>query len=230
MHSKQTSVSQKVLVAYACLVAAVLGLHFTATAIFLQPANPLRDRLYPLTSAYLGEYFMQNWRLFAPEPMEPSKRFWVSCRIEDRSGKVIATEPQDISAPHYAALHATRLSPSQRLLRAQLYPLTFVHPPTDEFVDALIDFRDESDPKLRAIGEAVAKAQQTAREDGLDTLARVASVECARRYPAARTTSVGILYSHEKAPPFSKRNEPRTVGKVERLDYGWHDFQRVAAY
>lgn len=208
--------------------AGMLVFHFTMTVLHVEPDNPLRDRLFPLVNAYMSPYFTQNWRLFAPLPEEPSKHMGVACRFAE-PGKP-DTEVIDITAPHYEQLHRYRLSPSQRIIRTQVYPLMRLHPPRDMSTTAMEKLADSEDEGERAIAQALEQAQEKSRNAGLRLMARAASVECDRRFPGEKISEVQLRYFHERAPKFSKRNEPDAKGELVSLDYGWHPYEKVASY
>ena len=207
-------------------VALLVTVHFTMTFAFVQPGNPLRDSVFQWVNRYMSPYFTQNWKLFAPTPEEPSKHISVACRFADQE----ETPLIDVTAPHYEALGRYRLSSAQRLIRAQVYPLTMVHPPKDALENTLEKLGDSSDPNERAMAESYVTARTSVTAQGLRIMARMGSTECQRRYPDASLTEVRLVYSDQHAPPFSKRNDPGARGKTTEIDYGWYPFQPTAIY
>lgn len=206
----------------------LLAFHFVMTGLHLQPDNPFRDQVYPMVEAYMAPYFTQNWKLFAPTPEEPSKHIAVVCRFADPALEDSAVI--DITAPHYEAMHKYRLSSSQRIVRAQVYPLTLVHPPKDNALNAMAKLADSEDPAERELAASLEAAQAESQERGMRLLGRVASAECQRRYPDAPIAEVQLLYFHETAPKFSQRNDADASGEVVKLSYGWLPYEAVASY
>ena len=62
------------------LIAAVLGWHVLATALYLLPNNPLTPYYSATISSYMDPVFSQNWQLFAPEPATSSLQLWYRCK------------------------------------------------------------------------------------------------------------------------------------------------------
>jgi hypothetical protein len=176
----------------------------------------------------MAPYFSQNWRLFAPDPEEPSKHIAVACRF-GQSGRE-DSPVFDITQPHYEALQAHRLSASQRIIRAQVYPLTLVHPPKDHTLEAMGKLATSESLADREVAATLEKAKQDSHDRGIKVMTRIASAECQRRYPDDAISEVDILYHHEKAPKFSQRNSPDAHGEDMTLDYGWQPYQQVALY
>jgi hypothetical protein len=209
-------------------VTLLLAFHFTMTFLHLEPDNPFRDQLYTFVSGYMSPYFTQNWRLFAPSPDEPSKHIVVSCRF-GASG--MEDSPHfDVTAPHYEALHKYRLSASQRMIRAQVYPLTIVHPPKDMTIAAMEKMAQSNKETERLVAQALEDGAEVSRKRGLRMMSRLASAECERRYPDTQIAEVQLLYFQEKAPKFSQRNDPDAPVEVTSLDYGWFPYENVATY
>lgn len=209
-------------------ICALLGFHFLMTGLHLQPDNPFRDQVYPMVDAYMSPYFTQNWRLFAPAPEEPSKHIAVVCRFQ---GPGVPDSPViDVTAPHYEAMHEYRLSSSQRIVRAQVYPLTLVHPPKDTALEAVAKLAESDVPEERDLAASIDAARADSQRRGLRLLGRVASAECQRRYPALPIAEVQVLYFHETAPKFSQRNDSEARGEVVKLNYGWLPYEAVASY
>lgn len=208
--------------------AGMLAFHFTMTLVHVQTDNPFRDQVFPVVDSYMTPYFTQNWRLFAPTPEEPSKHIGVVCRFAEAG--VPDTEVIDITAPHYEHLHRYRLSPSQRIIRAQVYPLTRVHPPKDMVMTAMEKLSQSDKEEDREVAKTLELAKEENAKAGMRLLARVASAECDRRFPDAQISEVQLLYFHERAPKFSQRNQPEAKGEVASLDYGWLAYEKVSSY
>lgn len=206
----------------------MLVFHFAMTLLFVEPDNPFRDQVFSVVDDYMSPYFSQNWKLFAPLPEEPSKHLGVVCRFAEPG--VPDTEIIDITAPHYQHLHDHRLSASQRIIRAQVYPLTRVHPPKDIVMTAMEKLAQSEKPEDREVAKSLEQAKADNAKAGMRLLARVASAECDRRFPDWAISEVQLLYFHERAPKFSQRNEPGVKGELTSLDYGWVPYEKVATY
>jgi hypothetical protein len=158
----------------------------------------------------------------------PSKHIVVSCRF---AASGLDDSPRiDVTAPHYEALHKYRLSPSQRIIRAQVYPLTLVHPPKDMTIAAMEKLAQSDKEAERSVAATLEAGAEVSRQRGMRMMTRVASAECDRRYPDAQISEVQLMYFHEKAPKFSERNAPDAEVEVVSLDYGWFPYEKVASY
>ncbi len=209
--------------AFALALLCLVAFHFVMTALSLMPDSPLREPLQSLVQRYMSPYFAQNWRLFAPDPEEPSKHLVVACRFAEPGAP--DSELFDVTQPHYAALQKYRLSPAQRLIRAQLYPLGVLLQHADAPPEPALEDSQQLEAEL-----ALRARQLEGREQALGVLGRVASAECQRRYPGASISDVQVLYYRESAPKFSARNAPDARGEVVGMDFGWQPYRRVAAY
>lgn len=209
-------------------VISLVAFHFTMTFLHLEPDNPFRDQLYTFVSGYMSPYFTQNWKLFAPSPDEPSKHIVVSCRF---AASGMEDSPHfDVTAPHYEARHKYRLSASQRMVRAQVYPLTLVHPAKDMTMAAMEKMAQSDKEAERKVAQVLEDGTEVSRKRGMRMMTRLASAECDRRYPDTQISEVQVMYFHEKAPKFSQRNDPDAPVEVTSLDYGWFPYERTATY
>jgi hypothetical protein len=82
----------------ACVLAAVLMLHFTATFLYVTPRNPVRLRFEHWLHAYMSPFFVQGWQMFAPGPFFEDRRLLVRARVRDGSGHSHVTEFHDVNA------------------------------------------------------------------------------------------------------------------------------------
>src|SRR5688500_7356919 len=67
-----------VLAAKATTLAAVAA-HFVLVTVYVLPQNPLRLQLDPLVTLTVARYAPQNWRLFAPDPVQSDQAMLVRC-------------------------------------------------------------------------------------------------------------------------------------------------------
>jgi len=208
--------------------AGMLTFHFTMTLLYVEPENPFRDQVQSFVQGYMAPYFVQNWHLFAPLPEEPSKHLGVVCRFAEPS--LPDTEVIDVTAPHYEHFQRYRISASQRIIRAHVYPLMLVHPEKDGVMLKLEKLGEDGTEEERAIVQMLEETAEESHKAGLRLLSRVASAECDRRFPDAQMSEVHVLYYQEQAPKFSQRNDPQAKGQVTTMDYGWQPYEKVASY
>src|SRR5262245_59862813 len=81
------------------LLAIVLSIHFVLTLLYLLPLNPTTLRLAPVVAGYMAPFFVQDWRLFAPDQISETRILQVACRLRLAPGSTVETAWMDISTP-----------------------------------------------------------------------------------------------------------------------------------
>ena len=76
-----------------CLVA----FHFTTTALYVSPPNPLKIKLINPLHAYMDPIFGQAWTLFAPNPLAHSSHLATVCKWREGDSEV-ESEPTEVSS------------------------------------------------------------------------------------------------------------------------------------
>lgn len=92
--------------------------HFLLTVLYVSPLNPLKLGLYPLLEATIGTYFIQNWNLFAPNPVQDDMILLVQPRNMEDS-VLMTNEWYNLSSPFWAHFQKNRFSAYDRLARSQ---------------------------------------------------------------------------------------------------------------
>src|SRR4051794_17762784 len=64
----------------------VLSIHFGMTLVYLMPLNPIVLRVAPVVDGYMVPWFVQDWHLFAPNPINETHMLLVSCRLQKANG------------------------------------------------------------------------------------------------------------------------------------------------
>src|SRR3712207_5577325 len=105
------------------LVPGLLGLvllcHFGMTLAFLMPLNPTKVRIQHHVGAYMQPFFVQDWHLFAPDPVKDTRVLTVACQLRQPDGTYRVTDWADVSTPLRQARQRNRFSPADRLDRPQ---------------------------------------------------------------------------------------------------------------
>jgi Family of unknown function (DUF5819) len=197
----------------------LLGLvvHFALTVVFVSPANPIKMEYGSLAIATIGEFFPQNWNLFAPTPVNSTQLLLVRCLSDDEmpmgeDRKLPVDHWQDVSRAHFAQAHRHPISAYERLVR----PIQ----------NNLRGYLYGGGPELRDISEACAKGDQDAckvrdettkprREAALGKLRRIGSAFCRERYPRRRLSALAIRFREQAAVPWSERHS----GTPKSTDY-----------
>lgn len=102
----------KVVSAAALLLA---GVHIALTAVFNVPSTEVKYEALPgrAADAWIRPYFVQDYRIFAPDPASADRNLWVRAWVETSGGERVQTKWVDVTAIELA-------EPYRRVLRKQL--------------------------------------------------------------------------------------------------------------
>ncbi|MFJ4094125.1 DUF5819 family protein [Kitasatospora sp. NPDC089913] len=223
---------QRLLVAAgALLAAAALGLHFTATALYNTPFNPVRESLAGPLDAYMSPLFAQDWHLFAPNPISEDSGLLVRATVVDGNGESVTTPWADVTTPHLDKLHQERFWPS----RVDRLPLA-VRQQLDGWHDQLLDrlradnLRNRPAPETGDTGTStgpdhspdppLTPGEIQARDAALNFAAAVAGDE-ARRLWGENVRMVQARIATNEYPRFSDRRVRTGKGVVTYYDLDW---------
>jgi hypothetical protein len=213
------------------LLPALLGLalafHFAMTLAYLTPLNPLKLRFYQPVTAYMQPFFVQNWHLFAPDPIRDTRVLTVACRLRQPDGTVAETGWADVSTPFRRARQANRFTPADRMDRPQSGAVHAVFN-RDETLMVLQKHRRDEDPDYDRLLEELGRAEGRQREEALTVLNRIASAHCDRLYGPDRTVEVRPRVVVLQFPRFSDRDRPDSDGELTYQLLDWAPYQRVA--
>ena len=201
------------------VMAAFTVVYIANTFLYLTPPNPVTARLLPLVLAIQHPLFVQNWHLFAPDPIRSNFVLAVRCRTGDR-----ITPWRDATQPMLARLHQDRNSPMSRLLRIQQNALRLAFGWTSDEWLRLLCRRDAHHARCR--GQDPETARQ--REIGLVLLRRSASLACDEAVGAGRATAVQMGVLVHQPPPWSKRHQPDEGGSTRSVLLPWMRYQPMS--
>ena len=180
---------------------------FALTVVFVSPANPIKMEYGSLAIATIGEFFPQNWNLFAPTPVNSTQLLLVRCLSDDemhmgQEGKLPTDQWQDVSRAHFAQAQRHRISAYERLVR----PIQ----------NALRGYLYGGGPEMHDIFEACVRATRMRascdekakprREAALGKLRRIGSAFCRERYPHRGLAALAIRFRELAAVPWSERH------------------------
>lgn len=143
----------------------VLAFHFTMTLIYVSPLNN------KIVNAYMEPLFLQNWKLFAPDPKKVSYTVYVSAEYTERDGEVRSSRWMDMTSPLIEKNHSKLFSEVHRPLRSQLYALLYYG-----FPDSLPPQVIKKEEKNHYYVDIRAKEVQEYRSKAFSILERYASV------------------------------------------------------
>lgn len=213
--------------AVAVAVVGVVGAVYVASALVTAgPITPLSLKVVPVASKVTEPYLVQNWQLFAPDPISEERGAVARARCVDGS----TTQFVDITSEHVEAVQATRLFPSRqsRVVSNSMFNLFLQDPYLARYREsvepATADDADEpgavaaEDPLLTVSPDEVAVRQQGER-----VLANFAQWSLADLC-ASGVQEVQLRYVLHKFPRWSQRDHWQDNGELQILESGW---QRV---
>jgi hypothetical protein len=215
------------LIALRGLLALVLSLHFGLTLIYLLPLNPITLRLAPLLDGYMTPLFTQDWRLFAPNPIDETRVLLLACRLRAAQGTTVETAWVDISTPLWAAQARQRFSPAAWLSRPQTLAIERYFNESEPMT--LIQRQQQTpDPPMPHVADALQTAQQARRVLATHVLARLGAAYCDRWYGAGRTVATRMRLAVLRFPRFSRRQLPDSAGETRTYTFDWMPYEQVA--
>ncbi|HEX8699369.1 MAG TPA: DUF5819 family protein [Myxococcaceae bacterium] len=204
----------------------VLALHFSMTLAFLTPLNPVKLRLLPILESYINPFFHQRWSLFAPDVEAQTRYLLIACRGEDAQGAMREQPWVNITLPLHQLKQRYRLTPADRLDRAQVAGINQLTPQDEEVISKLLAKPEDTPQYRQAVAEFERQREQRKRR-GMRLLGRVASSACASLYPALRIHEVRVRIATIKAPPFSQRMESAVQGDTTYMELPWQPYEEV---
>lgn len=212
-------------VGFALVLAATLVVHFVATAISVFPPNPASAALTPAVHGYLSPYFVQSWRLFAPDPGGPSFVLLVQCRDTDG----ITSPWIDVTTPLYDSTRANRLHPAQALHRMNKGAIGYMFGIRDAFAEHL-EAKLAADPDndaLREVVDTVTQRESASPEERARPLMRLASAYCGGIIGPHVIDGVRVRIDVFDIPPFSRRHDAIDTSQVRTYEYPWRSAEPV---
>jgi hypothetical protein len=192
--------------------------HFAMTALYLTPENHAKRATARQVNDYVLPYFDQNWRLFAPDPMEED----LGIMVRTRTGDGTAPTPfLDITTPMLNRSHHRAFG--DRLARMQSGTLQAFQDAEFYVRQQLLKADPGRDPKS-PIGEAdLRRVRPEAREMYAVSLRHLHSLAGLKaREEWVPVTAVQIRIGTHIYPRFDDRRD-RGPGKVSYRDLGWQE-------
>jgi hypothetical protein len=205
-----------------------LALHFSLTLAFLTPLNPIKLRLLPLIDGYIQPFFNQRWSLFAPNLEAKTRYLLVSCRGEDAHGVSTERPWMNITLPLHELKQRYRLTPADRLERAQMVGANQLELEDDELSRKLLE-KPADTAEYRAAVAFVEQQREGRKRAGMRLLRRVASRACAELYPELRPREVRVRMATIQAPLFSQRMDSEAPGDTRYAELPWQPYEELSA-
>lgn len=209
------------------LLGALLLFHFGMTVAYLTPLNPAKLRVHHWITGYMQPFFIQNWHLFAPDPVKDTRVLMVSCRLRQPDGTLTETPWADISTPFRQARYLNRFTPADRLDRPQSSAVHTIFN-RDETLTTLQAHRTEEASDYNEMVDELSKADERQREDGRLLLTRIGSAHCDRLYGVGTSEAVRVRIAVLRFPRFSERHKPDSEGDLSYILLDWEPYQFVS--
>ncbi|MBG6181398.1 DUF5819 family protein [Arthrobacter sp. CAN_A1] len=190
-------------VVYACLTLIVTG-----------PSNPIKVAAAPTITSLYSPYFLQNWQLFAPDPLAQERGILAQMRCADG----VETDFQDITTVLVTELQSTRLFPSrEHRVITNAISRRFE---TDEVVQRLIDKDTEIEQQesVDKYADELSARNVRASEALLAEYAarKLNTSECGGAFNAVR-----VRYVIHDYPGWSDRRDWDAQGQITTIDSEW---------
>ncbi len=203
----------------------LLGLllfHFVAVGLHVCPPNPVSLSARPWVQAYLSPYFVQRWRLFAPDPGGRNELLHVRCHLREGSTRS-STDWIDVTTPIIQAHQRNRLGAPSRVLRAYR-PQLGVARDLERRAIKHLDGELAEWATRRLDEEAAAVFDQ-----GKAHVQRIASAECKRRFATHQVAieQVEARLITVAVPPFGRRGVNVEVREGTALNLSAMDYVEV---
>ncbi len=191
--------------------------HFTVTAIYLTPLNPVKLRLYQHLQAWIHPLFPQNWHLFAPDPVSSSHSLVTKCR----SG-TIESEWIDVTNAVLDRYYENRLSTAKAIGGIQINAIMTVTrggmPISEPDVSSFCLDRDQDHPFCEYLVEIARIGFERSQRILID----MAADGCEKAMRNAQIDEVFIRITDIVFPRYSERTKPDKDGQAFVYDFGWH--------
>ncbi|ARW08906.1 DUF5819 family protein [Bacillus atrophaeus] len=197
---------KKVMFLVPILLSGVLIFHFMIVILNVMPMNPISNKYKKEISEYMEPLFVQNWHLFAPDPVSHNESIQVKVGFEGES----KSDWIDITTPMIEEMHKNYFSPLNRMARISTGIISELTS-EDELV---IDYRkklEESEREEEKI-KKLDKQRDEKFQQNEAILYRFGSSYAKYLFPDKRIVNIELRILRQENTPFSKRDN-----RVENL-------------
>lgn len=106
---------KKIVLSTSAILTIIIVIHFAFTFIYLSPANSFRYKHWNQIESYMSPLFTQNWKLFAPNPVNRHENIQVRFKYTNPQGKTVHSDWKAITLPIVKALQKNHFSPNARI-------------------------------------------------------------------------------------------------------------------
>ncbi|MEX2985714.1 DUF5819 family protein [Streptomyces sp. C36] len=204
----------------------VLAFHFSMTALYNTPFNPIKEKYGEEINSYMSPHFSQDWHLFAPNPVDTDSGVLIRAKKKGPGGSVLVTKWSDVTSPNLKKLYAERLWPS----RATRVPSGVVHQLESWQDPELEKLRSKKEDSANGTGSKaqerkgseppLSQAEEKARDEAIRFTQGFAGTEAEKRW-GKDIEYVQVRIVRNEYPRFSQRYSRETKGKVSYYDLAW---------
>ncbi|NPC91741.1 DNA-directed RNA polymerase subunit beta [Bacillus sp. WMMC1349] len=192
--------------------------HFSLTALYVLPFNPIKNKINAPILAYMHPLFAQNWQLFAPNPL--SRDTYVNVQVRDKNGE--ESSWIDISTPLYDANHKNRISPINTLVRlgTGAYMQTVNE---DKLMNKIELKKSMENPHLESQNNKD-KELTDYQKDGIQMLYNLGQHYAEIYFKNQNIEELRVRVLRTEPIPFSKRNNQDYERKQTYITYDWEKY------
>lgn len=195
-----------------------VAFHFSMTALSLIPLNPVKLRSLGLVQAHMIPFFAQNWRLFAPDPVNSHQVLMVNCN--DPQSTEFDSAWLDITTPVVEIIQRNRWTPMSRVqhLHSTAIRMAIHQDPTLQEQRTKLMRQENLTPSDEERFK-LTEQEEKAREQGRDLVKRLAFDAC-DQVKGERPSVVSTRLARLNFPTFPQRHLPDSAGEMSYLEIG----------
>lgn len=217
-------------VAFLTVLSGLVAVHLVAVTFAALPPNRYSNAVEPSTG-YLGAYFAQNWRLFAPNPVAQDREVRFQVAYTDEAGDVVQSEWIDWTSIELDLVREKIVGGRAGYITNKMTSsLSSRYQALDDAQQEAIDRTDDEDPPswddLEEQLAGVPSAQRSSFLRYERAVVRLGSDIAAERMPDADLVSIRYSIAQQGVTPYSARTgsaaerEDARPNLTERLS-GW---------
>ena len=199
---------KKVIYLIPIFLSCILSIHFLIVILNVMPMNPISNKHKKDINEYMQPLFVQNWHLFAPDPVSHNESIQIKVGIKDE----IQSDWIDITTPLIDEMHKNYFSPLNRMARISTGVISEV---TGE-EELVLDYRkklEESNDKKEVVKELDKQREEKFKQSEI-ILYRYGSSYAKYLFPNEAIEDIEIRILRQGNTPFSKRKD--------RVENSWH--------
>lgn len=201
----------------AVLMLVPVAIYVCASIVVNVPASPARNRLFPLATTVLGQYFVQDWHLFGPTPGTTAQMLFVEAKVRSPDGAVHIAPSVDVE------YQIDRMPRADRIMPSKIPGVVLA------FQEGFADYGNILSKLQRAPKNVRGRLMNYVNKKfgaDLGELDRFLSAEATDLYPGETVVSVRALFAQRPIVPYSERymNPPPREPMQVLLQTQWMPF------